>query len=164
MEYRNISDIKLMDRPGKEIRYRNFSGTEGKYNPPGRRSITLTIDPELAPFLKTDGWNIKEKLRGDDVEYQLQVFINYDNPRKIPKINIIRMPEKKRVPITEDTIGELDSAEIESFDIKINPYQWELNGNTGVKAFVKSMNVCLEVDEVADRYLETEEPEELPFI
>ena len=169
MEYRNIPNVNLEDRPANEMIFRNFSGTESKFNPAGRRSITLILEPELAERMAADGWNIREKENRDgDLQYRLQVFINYSNPRKLPRIKMIRSGDNKGINITEDNVHILDGAEIEKFDISITPYQWELaSGNSGVKAFVKSMNVVIEHDDIADKYSGStyqNDEEELPFL
>ena len=169
MEYRNIPDIRLEDRAGKEMIFRNFSGAESRFNPAGRRSVTLILEPELAKTLQEDGWNVREKEdRDGDMQYRLQVFINYTNPRKRPRIKMIRSSDKKGIDITESNIDILDAAEIEAFDIRVTPYQWELaSGSSGVKAFVKSMNVVIEHDDIADKYSNDSpmaDEEELPFI
>lgn len=169
MEYRNIPDVRLEDRPASELIFRNFSGLESKFNPAGRRSVTIVLDDDLANALLKDGWNVREKELSDgEIQRRLQVFINYANPRKRPRIKMIRSSDKKGIDITDANIEILDGAEIEKFDLRITPYQWELpSGNSGVKAFVKSMNVVIEHDDIADKYETSEEyaeEEELPFI
>lgn len=170
MEYRNIPDVKLEDRPASELIFRNFSGTPSAYNASGRRSVTLVLEPDLANALAADGWNVKEKeTRDGDIRYQLQVFVNFANPRKRPRITMVRSGDVKGIAVDEDNIVELDSAEIEKFDIRITPYPWELpTGAQGIKAFVKSMNVVIEHDDIADKYSgfgrAAEEGEELPFL
>lgn len=167
MEYREIPNIILEDRPGRELLFRNFAGEESKFNPAGRRSFNLILEPDLAKRLIDDGWNVREKeTRDGDLQYRLQVFVNYTNPRRVPRIKMIRSTDGRGVSLNEQTVGQLDAAEIEKFDICITPYQWELASRTsGIKAFVKSMNCVIEHDDIADKYTNyAAEEEELPFL
>ena len=42
-----------------KIRFRNFSGKEGRFNPAGRRNFCVFLDDDTANDLKDEGWNIK---------------------------------------------------------------------------------------------------------
>ena len=63
--------------------------------------------------------------------------------------------------LNEETVGSLDYAEISSVDIVIRPYEYDVRGEQGVAAYVKTMYVNIVEDEFADKYDFGEE--EVPF-
>lgn len=153
------------------IKYKNFEGKETQYNREGDRNFCVVIeDLDIVDALTNDGWNVKrEKPREDDPdyipEYYLPVKISYKNIP--PKIYVIR--GKNQILMNEKKIGELDYAMITNVDLAVRPYNWEINGKTGVKAYVKTMYVTVEEDEFAEKYAMFESPTEeyeeddLPF-
>lgn len=147
------------------IIWRNFSGKADKFNPKGgKRSFSVVIeDGELAAQLAADGWNVKQlKPRNEDEEtdpnYSLQVKVSFDN--KPPRIYLVTRNNK--VLMNEDTVDSLDYAEISNVDLVIAPYTYDVNGKSGVAAYLKTMYVTVIEDEFADKY-DFGDDEEVPF-
>jgi len=134
-----------------KIGFRNFSGKAAKFNPAGRRNFCVFLDKEDGLKLEEDGWNVRwldPREEGDDMVPYLQVAVSYDNIA--PKIVLVT---KKRKTILDDiSISELDTAEIENVDLIIRPYNWDVQGKSGVKAYCKSMYVTIVEDEFAEKY------------
>lgn len=148
--------------------FKNFSGKASKFTPEGVRTFCVAIDPETAEKLRFDGWNVKQlKPRDEDEEPldYLQVRVSYKG--RPPRVVLIS--GKTHTELTEETIGMLDWAEIENADLTIVPYNWEVNGKSGVKAYLKSLYVTVVVDELAKKYnfdsepIDSNDPEEYPF-
>ena len=133
------------------IGFRNFSGEAGKFNPAGRRNFCVFLDEELGKTLESDGWNVRylqPKEEDEEPRPYLQVAVSYDN---IPP-RIVLVTSRGKTTLNEHTINMLDWAEISNVDITIRPYNWEVNGKAGVKAYVKTMYVTIVEDEFESKY------------
>lgn len=147
MERKNSIIIKGID--GRDILYRNFNGAVSRFNNTGAKKFTVRLNEEVAIDLKEKGFNIKQKeFDNGEVTYLLEVFINYGS--YAPNIYAITGNVKKL--LDDNTIKSLQGADIISVDLCIRPYSWELNGKTGIKAYVKYMYVTIEEDPFADDY------------
>lgn len=136
---------------GARIGFRNFSGKEGRFNAPGKRNFCVFLDDGLAEDLERDGWNIKylqPREEGDDPQPYLQVSVMFG---AIPP-KIVLVTSRGKTPLGEDEINILDWAEISNVDLIIRPYNWEMGGKSGVKAYVKSMYVTVEEDRLEEKY------------
>lgn len=136
---------------GARIGFRNFSGKEGRFNPAGRKNFCVFLESDLGHVLESDGWNVRwlePRDAGEDKQAYLQVAVRYDN---IPP-KIILITSHGKTILDEVSVNILDWAEIKEVDLIIRPYNWEANGKTGVKAYIKTMYVTIVEDEFENKY------------
>lgn len=139
---------------GAVLRFKNFAGKEGKFNPRGQRNFCVLLDDDDAKRYEEDGWNIKylePKDPEDDVIPYMQVKVQYTDKSK-PIVWMITGGNKTK--LTEDEIDILDWAEITNCDLVIRPYNWGPNpeGKSGVKGYLKAMYVTIAEDKFAAKY------------
>lgn len=133
------------------IIFKNFAGKEGMYNREGDRNFAVLIDQETAAKMLEDGWNIKVlKAREEDDPEQpyMQVSVNF----KGRPPHIVMITSRGRTTLTEHECEILDWADIRTTDLIVRPYEWAVNGKTGVKAYLKSIFVTIEEDELELKY------------
>lgn len=131
--------------------YRNFAGEKTQYNAAGKRTFVVLLDEQNGHLLEEQGWHIRWRQprdEQDDPVAQLTVEVKFgDYP---PKIMLIS--GENRTLLDESNIAILDTAEIERCDLIVRPYNWEVNGNSGTKAYLKTMYVTLQDDDFGGRY------------
>lgn len=130
--------------------FRNFAGKEDQFTRAGDRSFCVILDPKTAAEMEKDGWNVKQ-LRGDEDEpgdFYIQVAVSYK--ARPPKI--VMMTSTSRTVLGEDMVEVLDYSDIRTADLIATAYEWNVNGKTGIKAYLQSLFVTIEEDELERKY------------
>lgn len=147
--------VKPVSLENVRIGFRNFEGREGMYNKKGDRSFAVFLDRQTADQLAQEGWNVKypkennERVDPDEEarEPYLQVAVGFDAyPANVFLIS------NNSTRLSEEEVSMLDWAEIEHVDLVLRPYEWEVNRNKGVKAYLKSGYFTIVVDKFAEKY------------
>jgi hypothetical protein len=141
---------------GVRITFRNFKGKEGQFNKEGERNFAVLLDDEVANRMAEDEWNVKwltPREDADDGETKqaiLPVALRYD----IFPPRIVMVTSHNRTVLDESEVQFLDDADILNVDVIVRPYRWEVNGKSGIKAYVKTMYVTIEEDPLDAKYAE----------
>lgn len=153
---------------GARILFRDFSGEKNRYN--NDRTFSVVIEPDLAEKLEADGWPVKYlEPRNEEEERTAILRVKVSFGKVPPQIVIISGGVKKN--LDESNVNILDWAYMENVDLQIRPYNYDINGKTGVKPYLKSLWVTLRDDTLESKYrdipyaddLGIEEEEEVPF-
>lgn len=141
---------------GADIMFRNFSGLPGQYNAEGDRNFCVMLDNEQSAaaldHMRREGWNIKTlkpREEGDEPRPYIQVKVEY---RKGRPPQCVLVSSRRRTELGADEVAILDVADIANVDVLITGYHWDVNGETGVKAYLKSIYVTINEDALALKY------------
>lgn len=142
------------------IVFRNFAGEKRQFNDEGKRNFSVVLDPEMADRLEKEGWNVKRKPpreEGDEEFCHLKITVNFAS-RKPPKI--IMMTSRSRTTLVEELAPLMDIAELDNVDLIFRAYDWDVNGNTGRKAYLKTLYATIHEDPLDLKYAEIPDMEE----
>lgn len=141
---------------GVRIIFRNFAGKEGQYNRDGDRNFAVLLDDKTAVMMDEDGWNVKTLRPRDDVEEEtapqpyLPVAVNFRG--RPPRVVLIT--SHNRTNLNEEQIEMLDWVDIINVDLIVRPYEWTVNGKSGIKAYLQSMYITIREDPLEAKYAE----------
>lgn len=141
---------------GVRLIFKNFTGRETMYNQAGSRNFGILLTPEQADYLSSNGWNVKttKEREGDDGEVLgnepfLPVAVGY----KGRPPTVVLISSRGRTNLGQDEVEMLDYADIADVDVMVRAYDWVLkSGASGRKAYLKSIYVTINEDELALKY------------
>lgn len=140
---------------GVRIIFRNFAGKEGQYNREGDRNFAVLLDEKTADVMSADGWNVKMLKARDEEEDSvpqayLPVAVNFRG--RPPRI--VMITSHNRTTLDESQVEMLDWVDILNVDLIVRPYEWTVNGKSGIKAYLQSMYITIEEDPLEAKYAE----------
>lgn len=134
--------------------FRNFSGKNSRFaSADVRRNFGVVLDAELAAKLKEDGWAVKypdPRTDGEERDPYLVVHLGY----KIRAPRVVMETSTNRTELGEAEVEVLDWADIAQakFICTLRAWKMEETGKTGNKAWLKTMVVVVEEDELEIEY------------
>lgn len=131
--------------------FKNFAGVEKQYNREGDRNFCIALEPDVAAQMEADGWPIKVLKARDDEETPqeyIKVKVKFGDNPPVAKL----VTKRKTTQLDEQTVGMIDVADIANVDLILTQYHWDVNGSTGVTAYLKKIFVTLNEDELDDKY------------
>lgn len=140
-----------------QLIFRNFAGREGQYNQEGDRNFCILLDPDTAQMMADDGWNIKllrAREEGDEPQPYIQVSMKFRgrDGRKLRPPTIVLIASKGRTNLSEEEAEILDWVDIAMVDLIIRPFRWNVNGKSGIKAYLRSIYITIQEDELQLKY------------
>lgn len=156
-----MADDNTVLMEGVRIVFRNFAGKEQQYNREGDRNFAVLLDDDVANAMAEDGWNVKwlkpreDADEGEEETQQayLQVSVNFKG--RPPRI--VMITSRGRTNLGEDEVEALDWADIQNVDLIVRPYEWAVQGKTGVKAYLQSLFVTIEEDALEQKYADLDQ-------
>jgi hypothetical protein len=140
------------------IIFRNFAGKESQFNREGDRNFAVILPDDIALKMLEDGWNVRyleSREKGDD---QLTPYISVAVSFRNRPPRVILLTSTTRTQLDEESVEILDWADIQTADLIARGYEWNVNGKTGVKAYLQSLFVTIEEDALERKYSINENP------
>lgn len=139
------------------ILFPNFAGKEGMYNAEGDRNFCVLLTPELADQMDKDGWNVKQlkpREEGGEGNFYIQVSLKYRGRggKVLRPPRMVLISSRGRVDLGEHECEILDWVDIKKVDLIVRPNHWEVNGKSGLKAYLKSIFVTMHEDYLELKY------------
>lgn len=132
--------------------FRNFSGMNSRFYVPGtevKRNFGVILPLELAQQMLGDGWPVKfPDPRVDDEERDPYITVHLGYKIRPPRVAM--KTSTGTITLDQDHVEVLDWADIRQAHVIANMGHWtmETTGKTGNKAWLKTLVVIIEEDEL----------------
>ena len=148
-----MSNVGTITIENTRLVFRNFTGKETTYNREGDRNACVIIpDHEVAQLLQQDGWNVKylrDDEEGNPGDPYIKANLNYKG--RPPQVTLLT-DRGGRTHLGENEVDILDWADIINVDVILRPYEWVVGGNTGISAYLQTMYITIEENELDSKY------------
>ena len=134
-----------------KINFKNFEGKAGQFNAEGNRNFAVFLDTDIANQMQEDGWNIKwldPRDPEDAPQAYIRVKVNFRG--RPPRAFVVT--SRNKTQLDEHTIMALDFADIASSDVIISAYHYDVNGKTGVTAYLQAIYCTIREDYLSLKY------------
>jgi len=155
---RKLPNIVLEDT---RLIWRNFQGKEDTMNAKGNRVCTAVLPNDVGEQMLKDGWNVKylrPREEGDQPQASIKFKISYKG--RPPKVVLITSRGQNQ--LDEDTVGMLDYADVQKVDLILSPYPYTVNGKSGIAAYLQTIYVTINEDELELKYSNFDEANQSP--
>lgn len=145
-----------------QIVFRNFAGKEGPYNAEGDRNFGVLLDEKTADHLNECGYNVKylkPREEDDGPQAYLQISFKYRgrDGRMLRPPRVVMITSRGKTELHEDEVEMLDWVDMQKADIVVRPREWEVQGKTGIKAYLQSCFVTVNEDPLELKYAEVDD-------
>ena len=134
---------------GARVIFRDFSGEKNRFN--DDRTFSVVLEDSLAERLQEDGWPVKWLEPRNDEESRTPILTVKVYFGKVPP-QIVMISGGTKKELNESNVNVLDWANFENVDLKIRPFNYEFNGKSSVKPYLKSLWVTIREDELENKY------------
>ena len=132
------------------IIFPNFAGRSDQYNKTGIRNFSVAISHETAEAMLADGFNVKFPKPNPEIDP--------DDDRRLPTLNITVSKDHDIIPygiriflvdgeneqrVDNTNLDMLDGLDIDYANVKFCVYDWSVNGTSGRKAYLQSLQIFL---------------------
>lgn len=134
-----------------QIIYPNFNGRPDDFTREGDRNFTIILSPSVADKMRNDGWNVRERAgreEGDPVQNMMKVKVSF----KYKPPQIFQITDRGMNLLPEDLVGILDDADIVKADMILSSNYYDVRGETGFSAYLKSAYITIQEDPLARKY------------
>lgn len=137
--------------------FRNFRGEASQFNAQGKRNFGVILTEDVAKQMERDGWNVKrlKPREGDEEEVPERTpWLPVEVGFKTRPPRIVFITSTSRTNLKEDQLEVLDWCEIKTADLIVRSYEWAIQatGKSGIKAYLQSLFVTIEEDELELKY------------